>query len=97
MAVKKFHPRHKGKINGLIKKEIIHMIKLERERTVIKLLHVHIGEMLQLLVYEYMENESLETALFGKLYSILHFEHCLLVRQTSNYYFVNHYFLKELY
>ena len=67
MAVKKFHPRHKGKISDMIRKEINHVTKLEGEN-IVKLLDFHMGEKYQLLIYEYMENESLETALFRKYF-----------------------------
>lgn len=63
VAVKKLHARHKGNMNSFIRTEISHMTKLEGVN-IVKLLHVHIGKELQLLVYEYMEKQSLETALF---------------------------------
>ncbi|PON90217.1 Tyrosine-protein kinase [Trema orientale] len=63
VAVKRLFPRYKGKINEFVKKEIFNL-KSVHDKNLIRLWDVHIGEGLQLLVYEYMEKKSLGSALF---------------------------------
>ncbi|CAN6690246.1 unnamed protein product [Malus baccata var. baccata] len=64
VAVKKLDSAHfKGKIDKL--KEEIGIIESLQHNNILKLLHAYIGKDLQFLVYEYMENKSLEDILFG--------------------------------
>ncbi|XP_050107296.1 uncharacterized protein LOC126586491 isoform X3 [Malus sylvestris] len=64
VAVKKLDSAHfKGKIVKL--KEEIGIIESLQHNNILKLLHAYIGKDLQFLVYEYMENKSLEDILFG--------------------------------
>ena len=69
VAVKKIFPGHKGKIRSAIQNEI-YLLKTLEGQNIIKLLDVHIGQTLQLFIYEYMEKRSLETALFGTFISL---------------------------
>nr|XP_028943504.1 uncharacterized protein LOC103429730 isoform X10 [Malus domestica] len=64
VAVKKLDSAHfEGKIDKL--KEEIGIIESLQHNNILKLLHSYIGKDLQFLVYEYMENKSLEDILFG--------------------------------
>ncbi|KAM1108714.1 hypothetical protein FF2_005340 [Malus domestica] len=64
VAVKKLDSAHfEGKIDKL--KEEIGIIESLQHNNILKLLHAYIGKDLQFLVYEYMENKSLEDILFG--------------------------------
>lgn len=70
VAVKKLSSHFKENIQKL-KKEIKWLYELEHEN-LIKLFDYHIEKDLQILVYEYMENGSLEDALTtGNVFTLL--------------------------
>ncbi|KAL5579741.1 hypothetical protein UlMin_012183 [Ulmus minor] len=68
VAVKKLSSNFKKQIID-IKVEIMNMRALSSHPNLISMLGVHIGEGLQLIVYEYMENKSLEDVLFDLEFS----------------------------
>ncbi|KAL5579738.1 hypothetical protein UlMin_012180 [Ulmus minor] len=70
LAVKKISSHFKKNIIDM-KDEILKLQALSPLENLMPLLGVHIGEKLQLIVYQFMENKSLENFLFGSEFSLL--------------------------